>query len=553
MTPTISALAARRASALGGRLREQGEEGVALLTAILFMILVAGLSVVLLSVILSQATPVFIAQKNTRTIYAAQAGVQASLGVIRSLAHTDSTTGKVTGMQPKLPCLVTGLVDGNDVSSTYSVTIKYFMVDPTGKDTNWQDAVANRMACAGTALAGTGPVLADPRQPLFALALADGVGAGVPGKADATYGNRYISAVYKFKVTNVNVAGGRIWDYNNGYCLAAVSAAVGSEIKFKSSADCTSAQDATQLWVYDKDYEIKLASTMTSPAGALCISSPTDKTNITKATSAQTGNAVLAVCRSDVTRWNQLWSWVGYNTWQGQLASNTDYSNFFLSSDTPGVDVPLTVADGHSGQFAPTTAVGAGAASYATNQIVNYKEFGRCADVTGEAIGAAWMISYPCKQDPTGTGTKLLWNHKWYYTEPPVYTGPPLPTGPPASSVSLGNQQIVVYNEHQPIVYPDKYCLTSPGVGAKLVTFSLCDDTNTTTQRWTRFLDTGTYSTSYLFTDTLGRCLSVDATDTDGNWSKVIVASCNGGLEQKWNAPASYSDSNVTGYKEYSK
>ena len=68
MTPTISALAARRASALGGRLREQGEEGVALLTAILFMILVAGLSVVLLSVILSQATPVFIAQKNTMTM-----------------------------------------------------------------------------------------------------------------------------------------------------------------------------------------------------------------------------------------------------------------------------------------------------------------------------------------------------------------------------------------------------------------------------------------------------------------------------------------------------
>ena len=75
----------------------------------------------------------------------AQAGVQASLGVIRSLAHTDSTTGKVTGIQPDLPCLVTGLVDGNDVSSKYSVTIKYFMVDPTGKDTNWQDAVANRM------------------------------------------------------------------------------------------------------------------------------------------------------------------------------------------------------------------------------------------------------------------------------------------------------------------------------------------------------------------------------------------------------------------------
>lgn len=550
MIRITTALTARRISALGDRLREQGEEGVALLTAILFMVLAAGLSVVLLSVILSQATPVFIAQKNTRTIYAAQAGVQASLGVIRSLTTTDA--GKTIGYRAKLPCSVTGLVDGNDASSSYSVTIKYFMEDPTGKDTTWQDAVANRMDCAGTALAGTGPVLGDPRQPLYALALADGVGAGVPGKADAAYGNRYISAVYKFKVTNVNIAGGRIWDYNNGYCLEANSAAVGSTVVFKSKANCTSAQDATQLWVYDKDYEIKLASTTVSPT-PLCITSPTDKKDITKATSAVAGNAVLAVCRSDSTRWNQLWSWFGSNTWQGQTADNTGYSNFYLSSDTPGPDVVLTVATSPGGSFAPTTAVGAGAASYATNQIVNYKEFGRCADVTGEVITAAWMISYPCKQDPTGTGTKLLWNHKWYYTEPPVYTGPSLPSGPPASSVSLGNQQIVVYNEHLPITYPNKYCLTAPALGAKLVTFSLCNDANTTTQRWTRFLDTGTYSTSYLFTDTLGRCLSVDATDTDGNWSKMTVVICNGGLEQKWNAPASYSGSDVTGYKEYSK
>ncbi|MET4703601.1 RICIN domain-containing protein [Frigoribacterium sp. UYMn621] len=528
MTRINSALSALRSSALRRRLREQGEEGVALLTAILFMILAAGLSVVLLSVILSQATPVFIAQKNTRTIYAAQAGVQASLGVIRSLSTTDA--GKTVGYRAKLPCSISGKVDGNDAASTYSVTLKYFTVDPTGKDTPWQDA--NDMNCTGTVLSGT-------VQPLYALALADGLGAAVPGKADASYGNRYISAVYKFKVTNVNVPGGRIWDYNLNYCLEAVSVAVGSQVKFKKATDCTTASDTKQLWTYDTDYEIKLASTVASTT-PLCISSPTDKTDITKATTAKAGPAVLAVCRSDNYRWNELWSWFGTNSWGGQLADNSNYSTFYLNSGTPSDGSLLNVTNGSGGSgFAPTTAVGAGAASHATNQIVNYKEFGRCADVTDTNINSSFMISYPCKQDPTGTG-KLDWNHKWYYTEPTA----------PATSVA--NQPVYVYLNNNS---SQKYCLTAPNASGKYVTFTSCNSTVSTAQKWTRFQDTGNYPGSYLFTDNLGRCLAVDSTDTytTGKWSKMIVTVCNGGLEQKWNSPASYTGSDVSGYKEYSK
>jgi len=526
MITLLSALKTWRTTAVRRSVRADGEEGVALLTAILFMLLAAGLSVVLLSVILSQATPGFIAQKNTRTIYAAQAGAQAALGVVRSLAQTDIVTGKTTGIRAKLPCSVAGKVDGNDAASTYSVTMKYFMVDPTGKNTVWQDA--NDMDCSGTVLAGT-------TQPLYALALADGVGAGVPGKADVNYGNRYISAVYKFKVSNVNVPGGRIWDYVLGFCLEASSATVGSTVVFKSAANCTSAQDVKQLWVYADDYEIKLASTMVSPATPLCITSPINATS----TSAVAGNAVLAVCRSDATRWSQLWSWVGSNTWQGQNAGNTDYSNFFLNAGTPAAGSLLNVTAGSGGGFAPTTAVGAGAASYATHQIVNYKEFGRCADVTDTVITSSFMISYPCKQDPTLTG-KLDWNHKWYYTEPT------------APSTSVANQPIYVnqYNDTT-----KKYCLTAPNAHGKYVTFTSCNASIATAQIWTRFQNTGDYSASYLFTDNRGRCLAVDSTDTytSGNWSKMIVATCNGGLEQKWNAPASDSGSDVSGYKEYSK
>lgn len=507
-----------------------GEEGVALLTAILFMLLVAGLSVVLLSVILSQAAPVFTAQKKTRTIYAAQAGVQAALGIVRSISQTDPTTLKTTGVRSQLPCSVAGRVDGNDPTSTYAVTMEYFMADPTGKDTDTAWRSINLLPCSGTTYDASQP------QPLFARAVAIGAGAGVPGNSDAAYGNRKIAAIYTFNVTNANVAGGRVWDYNLGYCLQAVSVAAGSQVVFKSAANCNSSYNQTQLWVYDIDYEIKLASTTVSPATPLCISSPTTA----DATAAVEGNAVLAPCRSDATRWNQLWSWFGANTWQGQKADNSDYSSFCLNGGTPAAGTVLTVTStsGCGAGFSPSTAVGAGAASYFTNQLVNYKEFGRCADVTNEQIGYAFMISYPCKQDPSG-GSKLKWNHKWYYTEPPL------------PSVSLGNQQIYVYNLGD---VTQKYCLTTPAVGVKLVTFTFCDPANTTTQRWTRYLNTGTYADSYLFKDYLGRCLAVDpaVTYTSGMWSTVTAVFCTNGLEQKWNAPASSGASVVNGYKEYS-
>jgi hypothetical protein len=519
-----------RGSTMAAARNGDDERGVALLTAILFMLLVAGLSVVLLSVIMSQATPVFVAKKTTRTIYAAQAGLQASLGVVRSLAQTDSATGKVSGIRSKLPCTVVGKVDANDPASTYSVAMKYFTLDPTGKDSNAAWLAANALPCNSATNLFAGSV-----QPLYMLALADGMGAAVPGNANSTFGDRHIAAVYKFKVTNVNVPGGRIWDYNINYCLQAVSAALNSQVIFKSATDCTTANNTKQLWIYDTDYEIKLASTTVAGQTPLCISSPmtSDKT------AALAGPAVLTKCQSDASRWNQLWSWFGTNSWRGQLANNSTYSNFYLNAGTPSAGSVLNVTNGSGGGFAPTTAVGAGAASHNTNQIVNYQEFGRCADVTDTNINSSFMISYPCKQDPTGTG-KLDWNHKWYYTEPT------------APSTSVASQPVYVYLNNDT---SKKYCLTTPSAGGKYVTFTSCNWGTTAAQKWTRFQDTGDYSASYLFTDSLGRCLAVDSTDTytSGKWSKMIVTTCNGGLEQKWNSPASYTGSNVSGYKEYSK
>jgi len=510
------------------RMRRGDDEGVALLTALLFMILVAGLSVVLLSVILSQAMPVYTAQKSTKTVYSAQAGLQAALGVVRSLAKVDPTTGNTTGIRASLPCSVSGKVDGSDSTSTYFVTMKYFMTDPTGKDTAWQNS--NDMDCTGTVLPGT-------TQPLYAMAFADGRGAAIPGKSDATIGDRHISAIYKFRVTNVNIPGGRIWDYGNTFCLESGSPSVGATVTLKATANCTSASDSTQLWVYDTDYEIKLASSLAVGRTPLCITSPVNTTS----TAAASGAATLTACKAktDASRWPQLWSWTGSNSWVGQNALNTSNTGFCLSPGTIAAGSVLTVQTSCSGGFSPSTAVGAGAASFDTKQIVNYKEFGRCADVTDQKIGNAFMISYPCKQDPTGTGTQLLWNHKWYYTEP---------TKP---NTSVADQAIIVHDGGNT---SSKYCLTAPAKGSKLVTFTLCSSPLSTNQKWTRFSLTDSADTSFTFVDKgFSRCLSVDASDTytAGKWSKMIVATCNGSLEQKWNAPATFTASEVSGYREY--
>ncbi len=501
-------------------IRDEG--GVALLAAILFMIVMAGISVVLVSVVLAQTVPSNIAQKSTKTIYAAQAGMQTALSIIRGAALAPDYTGHIYGDPTKLPCSLTGQVNAQTDGITYSVAINYFTSDPTGKDSTW--TAANKLSCSAT----TGPSL----QPTYATIIAQGIAPSIPGLASPTTGNRQISAVYKFKVSNVNVVGGRFYDSSNSYCLHATTATAGSLIKFLPNAQCTT--DALELWIYDTDYKIKLASTTVGGAAGLCITGPVTWGGATQ-------NAQLQPCLSatDPLRWNQLWSWT--NSFQGQnVTISAGLSNYCLATGyTNGTALTgksLLVSNGCNGGLSPSLQMGAGAASYATHQIVNYKEFGRCADVTNEAINYSFMISYPCKQDATGTGAALNWNHKWYYTEP---------TG---GATSLGPQQIYVY-------YLDnvnsKYCLTSPTTGNGFYpVFALCNASNQ--QNWTRVYNTGTYLTSYLFTDYAGRCLTADSADLYSSWSKLTVTTCTGSDAQKWNAPPTYTDSTVASYKEVS-
>jgi Tfp pilus assembly protein PilX len=509
---------------------ETAERGVAMLTAIFFMVIIAGLSVVLMSVALSQQAPTLNSQKSTKTIYSAQAGLQAALGVIRTAFGTTNAAGETLGAVEKLPCSLAGTVEGAGTGTSYQVAVDYFILDPSGKDAAWR--ASKRMSCTnGTGVVPQANGAGVLEKPKFAYIKATGIGVTLPGQV-ASFGNRSLSAVYKFKVNTENIAGGLMFANGRAQCLHAVSEAAGSEVQYIPAGSCTDFDK--ELWIYSTDYRIKLAHSTLNGAPGLCITGP--------AVDGQpTQNALLQPCKAanDPARWNQLWSWT--NNWQGQKANITGgLSNYCL---TPGASPNYStdrvkVATTCSGTFEASPEVGAGAARKSTNQIVNYKEFGRCLDVTNENLNEAFMISYPCKQDATGTGVSLKWNHKWYYTEPT------------AGQQSLAGQQITVnYLDASPA---DTYCFQAPlsGGGAD-TTFARCN--NSARQKWTRVYDSGDYASSYLFVDFLGRCLVADKTNTYNSWSKIRVAVCNGSLEQKWNAPPVYVDSDFGGYREVSE
>lgn len=517
MTNMRDGMMTRISTAMAERLRNREDErGAALLSTLLFMVLLSGVSLVLLSVLLGQIGPAYVAQKSTRTVYAAQGGLQAGLGVIRTAAAAP-VAGVVWGNPALLPCTFNGNLDGVSSAVGYAVRFSYFAADPTGKSDSWK--LSNRMSCPMSSIA---------EPPKFALVVSEGTATAVPG-SPAGVGNRTLTATYKFKVSNENVPGGRIWDASRTRCLEKS----GTDPRFVAASQCVVANNANQLWVYDSGFQIKLASSTVGSAIPQCI---TDRENGTN-----TADAKLDNCLTGADRWRQLWSWVGGETWMGQKnpISAGPSTRCLAPPATTGND-RLQVRTNCSGSLAPEAAVGAGAAGKATNQIVNFKEFGRCADVTNENINYSFMITYPCKQDPSGTGAFLKWNHKWYYSEPIV------------GQTRRAGQQVFV-NDNNGV----KKCLQTPipAAGVELE-FKVCN-TSLATQAWTRYSETGDALTSYTFVDTYGRCLAAEpvtfaSPDTNLNnvASKMRMQPCDRSTAQKWNAPASYTQADFGSFSE---
>ncbi len=494
------------------RAGERGDDGAALLLVMTSILVTTALSILILGLVMSQMLPTQFQAKRTQTLSAAQAGIDAATSQIRTAIG--STNNSVNfGGKDKLPCSLTG----SSGSISYTVTITYYDSNPAELPAN--ELAIHTIDCGPSArYAGTGAQFV----PSHALLTSEADGPALRG---GDLGDRTIQSIYSFQLDNGNIPGGLMMTMpNRSFCLQADSASVGSAVRYVGTTSCVF-NSSLQMFVYNKDYQLALASTLkTTP---LCIQGNT----------TSNANVSLRVC--DAGNAAQLWSYEGGSRFKGQNSANTDYGSRCLSVGSNTTDIagkPLMSStscssDQEWGSFAPDPSVGAGAASVNTKQIVNYYEFGRCMDVTGENIDANLMIVYPCKQDPSG-GTKLKWNHKWYYQEGL--------TSPQTITVLVDNQT------------SRTYCLTaapaSTADSSAYVVFDPC--TGAANQKFVRSFKTPDYADSYTFTDFSGRCLAIGPKWNNGNYSTIVSAACNGGSAQKWNAPELVSDPGVSGTRE---
>lgn len=504
--------------------RAGGDDGVALLLVIMCMLIATSLSMLLLGVVIAQVKPLQVQQKSTRTINGAQAGIDATLSQIRTALFAANAEGKVFGDRGKLPCTVTGKVGADPGDLSYAVTVTYYDVDPTNL------TPAQRTPHALVCSPGTGTAVV----PAFALMTSTSTAAATVGVPAAT-ARRSVQSLYAFKVTNENIPGGLFYSANSLFCLQAEGETVGARVKYVAAVDCHGG-DPLQTWVYDKDYAIKLADTLSSQP--LCLTNPN---------AASGGTITLTACVGKQP--NQLWSYEGGAQFRAQNVDNTNYGSTCLWAGTKAASLTgswlqagatgCTSSNSEWGSYSPEPKVGAGAASKATNQVVNYLEFGRCMDVTNGSAGYAYMIVYPCKQDPSG-GTKLNWNHKWYYDEPTGVVG----------SSGVQPLYIKVNNSAQ-------WCLQTAPAGSTTgyVTFTATCNATDPRQQFIRTAKVaGDYAASYTFKDSTGRCLSLGPKQVPSSngvkWSTIVAIACTGGSEQKWNAPAGVSDAAVSDTRE---
>lgn len=522
----------------GARAKSE-DRGVALLSVLMLIMVITVLALIVLGVVLAQTSPTLVVSKGNRTLAAAQAGLDAATSQIRNATSPDAT-GAEMGDMHKLPCTVEGTVDSE--GSRYTVSLAYYATDPETQDDAWR--AANAITCYN----GVGINGGLREVPRFALLTAEGFDDSATASVDRA--DRVIEATYTFQLTTRRVAGGMMFDDSQGYCLVADSAAVGSYIRYQraTSSACQTQSDLNSF-SWNSDYMIHLSSSDLEGRVPLCLSG--------RASSSSTVPMTLQQCTTSSTDpLGQRYSWTGAHTWLGQNSANTGYgSSYIVNQDNSvGSGDRLSVSTSSSYKsITPMPAVGKGNASYLTNQVVNYQQFGRCLDVTDVNINKAYMIAYPCKQDPSGNGA-FDWNHKWYYDEPAEgieSVSTKVTVRPSASStyclIATTTTGLVGQSNVGSPYYTSNYRFPKFVVGS--TTSRDCTSANTT---WTRYGYSESNVNSYTIQDRYGWCLSTAGPKFHpGNqWSSIITEPCDGSDEQKWNVPDQPVAASLSGFTE---
>ena len=526
-TYLLAAYRRRRAMALG---HEQDEAGFALVLSLLFILVITSVSLAMAAVIINQAKPTQEARKLLQTVNAAQSGLQVALAAVRG---ANDSAGN--GLLYKLPCSsgaasfaagtggartaaagarYTGAVSPGSGSAAYEVSMSYFLLDPKGQPPAW--LTSNAMPCPLTQV------------PNFAYLQSFGTGAKIVGST-TTQGSRSQIATYKFKTSNINSVGGRLRSYGTQQCVdAGTSPAVGTTLTLQP---CLALGTVRQTWQYRKDLSLFYGGDTTLN---LCIQAPTsgNRAVLVACTGSGLGTTYPYASGQQVQEWGfndnghfsaarddgSVTNGTGGSCLQPEGASGS-------TAAASGAFLVTVSCDGNTtgpAAFDPDPQVGAGKAGGgtdgvpgATRQYVNYAQFGRCLDITGQDVNADHLIAYPCKQAPDSS--QLTFNQVWDYA----------PDASGSGSFSVTKLGV-------------RFCLTAP-VSGDLVTTKACLNGLPSNQRWRA---TGNRAQDYpgsynLVSASSSNCLAVSPLSealSNGS-SNIVTVACNGSNAQKWNAP----------------
>lgn len=479
----------------------------------LMMVAVMGLmlSAVLVPMIITQDRTTRFDITRVHALDAAQAGMDITLGVIRT-AFTGSY-----GDSAKLPCgPFAGRVNAGDGPDTYSVTVEYFLFDPVAEP----DTTSNNMRC----VPGYGTYKDGKVTPLYARLTSTGTdGAAVNGSSRG----RTLVATYVLQTSNTNIPGGVIKITPNGgtdYCMDVGSGPPTAGVPLVLQTCSTSNPPAAQqIFTYRNDLTLQLRSSVTSsPPAGLCLDTAAPPT------AGATIKLGACVAAGSTPPYTQQWSINDHGGFEAALSTSTGDGTLSgkcmnVSSQAAGVTLLLASCDrsdsatqSPSQAWIPDPTVGPGAAGATTAQLVNFNEFGRCLDVTGLNVSTDHLQAYPCKQNPYAGA--VLWNQK--FTLPSIAAGATSATGRVYTTTGGHN-----------------YCVTSPGTSGASVTLQICDTGTSPARDWTVYSGDSSLPYSSRYTITNGSfCLGLTTAPTGYAWSAADVEPCTGEADQKWNA-----------------
>lgn len=567
------------------RRMDEADGGFAMIFTILLTVIIVASSIAVGGLLVHQVNPSLFSKKNVRTVDAASAGMQAALGQLRSaqvsgagdltkLPCSDTTDASGVTLQTGNPTQsvtvagdsITGTVESDGSSAntaTYRTVIAYYATDPTSheadSDLSWWSA--NAIPCKAGLVKSV---------PTYAFIQSYGQGDKLPGLTSGSTGNRTQHAIYQFLATNSNTQGGRLPEYYTTgdspvMCMDAGSApAVGTTMTMQK---CLALGTPQQTWLYRNDLTIMYGGDVTKN---LCIQNVSGTASLqtctTPAPPDPTSGNESTYPFASTNQQNQEWAFNDNGhlaapkspftgTSGGDVEEGSGGGLCLMPGTTDsgtqasvGAAVTINACDGNTTGLTawnpdPQTGAGksggntTGLPGSPTQQYVNYAEFGRCLDITGQSVSADHLIDYPCKQAPNSC--LLTWNQVWYYT---------------AVSGGYGTMAVKYAGGRKACDTSSYtwYCLTAPSSG-NYVTVSPCQSTPPDSQLWNPTGNiVGNYPNSYLLISKLsGQCMAADPSiqPTYGS-STIVTTACDGSgvpsasgatknsLLLKWNAPA---------------